>query len=406
MRFNEMKNNILDIDSIRDCTSCGICASSCGNNAIRIEYDADGFYRPIVNKSECIRCGNCKKRCYKYDTEFQLDNTIIACYAAWNKDVYQLEKSSSGGVSRLLMEECIARGYKVLGCTYDLTTNKAKSIVVSSINELDLFYGSKYFQSYTPDAFIEILKDNTEQMYAVFGTPCQIYAFTQTSRYKRFPKRYFLVDIFCHGCPSVKLWDSYRKYKEKQAGVMNFDSISFRSKTYGWHEYSIDFKTPRSKLSSNKVNDPFFELFFGGDIMNMACYDCKARSTMAYTDIRIGDYWGPKYEMNTKGVSAVIVKSELGKDIFMSVSEEMIVEHAEFDNIIASQSYGKTVRHSVQRRDYLLHELSKDANISEIASKYKSMLPIWIRIKLMLKSMVKRMPTIISFTLRKILHSI
>lgn len=406
MIFREMKNNVLDNNSLRSCTSCGICASVCSTNAIILEHDSEGFYRPVINDAKCVECGLCKKSCYKYDSELELADTAIACYAAWNNDTNQLARSSSGGMSRLLMEECIARGYKVLGCTYDLVSNKAKSIVVGTIDELDKFYGSKYFQSYTPEAFVEILKDSTDQKYAIFGTPCQIYAFFQTNRYKRFPERYFLVDIFCHGCPSFKLWDVYRKYKVVQTGVNRFDSIAFRSKTYGWHEYSIDFKTRTGRVSSEKINDPFFDLFFGGDVMNMACYDCQARSTMAYADIRIGDYWGPKYEMNTKGVSAVIVKSAHGKEIFSSISEKMTIEPAEFDNIIAAQSYGKVVKFSEQRRKYLLSALDEGADVSKVAVKYRSMLPLKRRVKLLLKSLVKRLPGGISFRVRKILHSI
>lgn len=400
-----MKNNILDNDALRRCTSCGICASVCGTGAIRIEHDPDGFYRPIIDEDKCVDCGLCKKSCYKFDREFNLDDTALECYAAWNNDANQLAKSSSGGISRLLMEECIVRGYKVFGCTYDLDSNKAKSVVASSIDELDQFYGSKYFQSYTPDAFGEILKDSTDQKYAVFGTPCQIYAFFQTNKYKRYPEKYVLVDIFCHGCPSIKLWDAYRNYKEKQVNVKGFDAIAFRSKTYGWHEYSIDFKTSASRVSSSKVNDPFFDLFFGGDVMNMACYDCQARSTMAYADIRIGDYWGPKYELNTKGVSAVIVRSELGKEIFSSISAKMTIEPAEFANIIAAQSYGKVVKFSEQRRQYLLRALDEGSDVGKVASKYRSMLPMKRRVKLLLKSLVKRLPGGISFRVRKILHS-
>ena len=127
---------------------------------------------------------------------------------------------------------------------------------------------------------------------------------------------------------------------------------------------------------------------------------------MAYADIRIGDYWGPKYEMNTKGVSAVIVKSELGKEIFSTISGKMTIEPAEFDNIIAAQSYGKVVKFSEQRRKYLLSALVEGADVSKVAAKYRSMLPLKRRVKLLLKSMVKRLPGGLSFRIRKILHSI
>lgn len=401
-----MKANIVDNQFIRNCTSCGICASVCGVNAIRIDYDADGFLRPVVDEKKCVECGMCKRSCYKYDKSFVKSDDVMGCYAAWNKDANQLARSSSGGISRLLMEECIAQGYKVFGCVYDSEQNRAESITVSSVVELDQFYGSKYFQSYTVDGFSEIFRDRSNQKYAIFGTPCHIYAFSQTNKYKRNPERFLLVDIFCHGCPTVKLWNAYRHHQEQKLNVLKFEKIAFRSKTYGWHEYSIDFFTSTAKITSSKINDPFFSLFFGGDLMNHACYDCLARSTMAYTDIRIGDYWGPKYEMNTKGVSAVIVRSKLGNEIMSSIREKMVVEFAEFSNIISAQSYGKTIGYEKQRRRFLLSALNDNTDIHQIARDYHSMLPFKRRLKNNLKSLVKRLPRGIYFSVRKFLHSL
>lgn len=400
-----MKNNVCDNNSIRYCSGCGICAPVCSTKAISIEHDIDGFYKPVIDESKCVECGMCKKSCYRYDENFTMSDDVLTCYAAYNLDVDQLASSSSGGISRLLMEESIARGYKVIGCAYDLKSNKAKSVVVSTIEELDLFYGSKYFQSYTVDGFEEILKDRNEQKYAIFGTPCQIYVFSQTGKYKRTPEKYLLVDIFCHGCPTVKLWEAYRKHTEKLTKSSSFDKIAFRSKTYGWHEYSIDFFTKSKKHSSKKIFDSFFDLLFGGDVMNMACYDCKARSTMAYADIRIGDYWGTKYELNTKGVSAIIVKSTLGNDFIEVIKDKMTVEPADFQNIISAQSYGKTVKYSETRRSFLLKELEGEPPMDKLNKKYRKLFPAKRRIKVTLKAMVRMLPPVLFFPIRKMLHS-
>lgn len=400
-----MKSNVCDNKSIRSCTSCGICTSVCGVKAIRMDYDADGFYRPYIDERKCVECGLCKNSCYKYDENFKLSNTVNICYAAWNKNEQQLEKSSSGGISRLLMDECISRGYRVLGCAYDLDTNKAKSVVVSSKDDLDQFYGSKYIQSYTVEGFVQILKDNSDQKYAIFGTPCQIYAFSQTSKYKRTPDRYFLVDIFCHGCPSAKLWNGYINQQKKKFGVSKFDKIAFRSKTYGWHEYCIDFYIKSLKHSSKKQSDPFFDLFFGADIMNEACYDCKARSTMAYADVRIGDFWGPKYEMNNKGVSAIIVKSYVGNMFVDAIKKKMEAQTVDFDTIISAQTYGKNLKQDKQRREYVLRELDNESDLERIHSQYISMLPYKRRVKMKLKTIIKFLPPFLYFSIRKVLHS-
>lgn len=401
-----MKSNVCDNKGLRSCTGCGVCASVCGKNAITIQLDDEGFYKPVVDEDKCVECNLCKKSCYKYDENLIQSDAHEVCYAAVNKDDEQLRASSSGGISRVLMEECIYRGYKVMGCAYDTKENIAKSVVASSIDELDQFYGSKYFQSLTTEGFDEVLKDKTEQKYAIFGTPCQIYGFSQTSKYKRNPEKYLLVDIFCHGCPSMKLWKSYLSNTKNITGREIYDNVTFRSKTYAWHEYSMDFYYDTHKVTSKKSKDPFFDIFFGGDIMNEACYDCNSRSTMAYGDIRIGDYWGEKYDTNTEGVSAVVIKSRLGCLFFNSIKSKLKLEDAQFSNIIKSQSYCKTQVYNIKRRVFLLDSLLGKANLQQIYATYMGMFPLKARIKKQLKAIVKLCPKSIYFPIKKLMHSI
>ncbi len=59
---------------------------------------------------------------------------------------------------------------------YDDTKVEAYHYVAHSSKETDGFRGSKYIQSYSYPAFKELVKDCSRHKYAVFGTPCQIYA--------------------------------------------------------------------------------------------------------------------------------------------------------------------------------------------------------------------------------------
>lgn len=400
-----MKNNVCDNIALRNCTGCGICASVCGVKAINIQFDNEGFYKPVINENKCVECGICKKSCYRYDQNLIQSDDICACYAAINKDKNQLKSSSSGGVSRVLMEECIKQGYKIFGCSYDIKENIAKSIVAFTTEDLDQFYGSKYFQSFTVDGFNEILKNRTNQKYAIFGTPCQIYAFSQTSQYNRHKENYLLVDIFCHGCPSINLWKSYLKYVNKCTGIDSYDRIVFRSKTHAWHEYCFDFFSKSKQYSSKKSGDPFFEIFFDMDVMNMACYKCILRSTMAYTDIRLGDFWGKKYDTNTTGVSAVIIKSPKGAAFFDAVKNKLDIEKTTFEQIVKAQSYGKTHKYNEERRRFLMMHLLDGTDLKIVKNQYLKMFPIKVRVKKLLKYIIKCCPNSIYFPLKKFIHS-
>lgn len=401
-----MKSNVCDNKGLRPCTGCGVCASVCGTKAITIRLDKDGYYIPIVDEDKCVECNVCKKSCYKYDENLLQSDEHEQCFAAVNKDVAQLKASSSGAISRVLMEECIRRGYKVMGCAYDTHENIAKSVVASSLDELDQFYGSKYFQSLTTEGFNDILNDRTDQKYAIFGTPCQIYGFSQTNKYKRNPDRYLLVDIFCHGCPSMKLWKAYLTYTNKRTGITEYDKVVFRSKTHAWHEYCFDFISKSKQYSSNKSKDPFYDIFFGMDVMNEACYDCNSRSTMAYGDIRLGDYWGEKFDTNTKGVSAVVLKTQKGVDFFNAIKDSLNTEVATLDHILLGQSYGKPHMYNAKRREFLLQNMQEHSDLGKVYAKYISMFPLSCRISRQVKAVIKHLPRSIYFPIKKLMHSI
>lgn len=373
-----MKNNVCDDKGLRPCTGCGICASVCGKNAITIHLDKYGYYKPVINENKCVECSLCKKSCYKYDENLIQSDKHKECYAAVNKNAKQLMASSSGGISRVLMEECIAKGYKIMGCAYDTNKNIAVSIVASTIDDLDKFYGSKYFQSLTTEGFDTVLKDKTDQKYAIFGTPCQIYGFSQTNKYKCHPDKYLLVDIFCHGCPSMMLWKSYLAYTMDITGCETYDKVTFRSKTHAWHEFCFDFFFNSKQYSSKKSKDPFYDIFFGMDMMNDACYNCNSRSTMAYGDIRLGDYWGEKYDTDTKGVSAVVLKSSKGVDFFNAIKGKLNIEKATLDNILIGQSYGKPHTYNENRRAFLLQNISEHSDLQQVYKAYMRMFPLTI----------------------------
>ena len=401
-----MKNNVCDDKGLRPCTGCGVCASVCGKNAITIQLNNEGYYKPVVDEDKCVECNLCKKSCYKYDENLIQSDKHEECYAAVNKDVKQLRASSSGGISRVLMEECIAKGYKIMGCAYDTNKNIAVSIVASAIDELDQFYGSKYFQSLTTEGFDTVLKDKTDQKYAIFGTPCQIYGFSQTNKYKCHPDKYLLVDIFCHGCPSMMLWKSYLAYTMDITGCETYDKVTFRSKTHAWHEFCFDFFFNSKQYSSKKSKDPFYDIFFGMDMMNDACYNCNSRSTMAYGDIRLGDYWGEKYDTDTKGVSAVVLKSSKGVDFFNAIKGKLNIEKATLDNILIGQSYGKPHTYNENRRAFLLQNISEHSDLQQVYKAYMRMFPLKTRIKKQFKAIVKLCPKSVYFPIKKLMHSI
>ncbi len=400
-----MKNNVCTAAALHACTGCGACSAICPVGAIKIVEAEDGFYRPEIDVPKCTACGLCTKVCYRCDAQFApQEQEQHTCYSAVNKSEAELKSASSGAVSVELMRECLRQGYYVVGVAYDVVLGRAVTRIAKCEEELEQFKGSKYFQSYTADAYREIVADKSEQKYAIFGTPCQIYAFSKLGEVTRRRDRYLLVDIFCHGCPSLKLWDKYLAYVQKKHEVDRFDEIKFRSKAHGWHEFAFDFIKDQKEVHNKKCNDPFYEIFFGMTAMNEACYDCVARSSVEKTDIRMGDFWGWQFDTDRKGVSAVVINTPRGEQLFDAVRDRFEVRPFAFDEVIAAQSYGKPHVLHEKRRKQTLDLLKSDLDMKEIQRQYRKNTSWKVQLKRVAKNTVKRLPQGLYLRVKAALH--
>lgn len=387
--------NITSTNSLHSCTGCGMCSAVCPTNAITINLSTDGFYIPSVDFRKCVECGKCIKTCYKYDLNYKCESKgedNLVCLSAKNHNKKELCSSSSGAVSIELMRCCIEEGYKVVGVAYDNVQERAVTKIAGTKEELEQFKGSKYFQSYTEDAFRTVAQDTSKQKYAIFGTPCQIYAFSKYAELTNNLDRFLLVDIFCHGCPSFTLWTKYLEEKKKEYKVSGFSDVKFRSKTHGWHEFCFDFVNAEKMNTSSKYDDPFYEMFFSNDILNNACYDCVARGSVEKADIRLGDFWGARYDLDTEGVSAVVLCSEKGIEFFDKIKSQFECQTVAFDEIIEEQSYGTEYGISQERRNKALQVLNSDIAFSDIVREHKKLISTSQKAKNYLKKILKHLP--------------
>lgn len=358
--------NILDNSAKRECTSCQLCATMCAHDAITIELNGDGFYRPVVDADKCTDCGLCTKVCYKFDedvkitTPEQLSKTQL--YSAWSNDDELVRNTTSGGIGDLLAHELLKQGYKVVGCVYNGKKVRAEHRIATTEEELIPFRGSKYIQSYNFDAFKEVVKNCRQEKYAVFGTPCQIYALSKIVEMKKVRDNFFFVDLYCHGCPSLFAWEKYQNKVKEDYHTDSFDKVEFRSKIDGWGVYcSTFYKDERLLHKSTRNLQGFFELFFSDQILNDGCNDCKLRHTLDYADIRLGDFWGKKYASNTRGVSAVTLCADKAITLFERVKPS--IQYHDEDMIVFAPQQGWGTSHQPKEnvRKAILNSLSNSS---------------------------------------------
>lgn len=365
--------NILDSNNIHECTSCQVCALLCTKNAISFSINAEGFYRPTIDESTCIDCGVCKRVCYKF-TEIEpfVFDTNFCHYAVASTDENILKSTTSGGVSDVLCEQLIKKGYTCVGVAYDYQNDIAIGKIATNREDTYSFRGSKYIQSYSYPAFKQLFSDHKSEKIAFFGTPCQMYALDKYLRRKKIRDNCLLVDFYCHGCPSMLLWKKYIEEKKKEKQIQQFEHINFRDKSYGWGRFHIK-AMDKSKVTylSPKTNDEFYSLFFSDLLLNDACYTCELRDTLNHVDLRIGDFWGKHYLNNTSGMSLVSINpmSSKGKEIFETIKTNVVSNKHKNQDCIPYQSIYKTSTINWNLRNKLIQSLSdKNAPLSDCLS--------------------------------------
>lgn len=403
--------NITNYSSIRSCTSCGVCATVCNRRAITIKLDKEGFYRPVVDESLCNDCGLCTSVCYKYDKEVLmtapegLDGKPL--FSAWSNNDELVKQTTSGGIGDLLVRQLQKEGYKVVGVVYNENETRAEHKIARSEDDLCGFRGSKYIQSYTFDAFKEIVENCRNEKYAVFGTPCQIYALNRLATKRKVRNNFFFVDLYCHGCPSLHTWTKYQSAIKKSVGVNRFDSVTFRSKIRGWGGFYVVVVVDGNPVFvSKKANDQFYELFFSNQVLNDACTDCSLRGTLEYTDIRLGDFWGHKFLDNQRGVSAISLATDKGKEVFERL-HQVTCARCSYDEFLPYQSWNLTYRVDAENRKAVLASLANpDEKINNAIAVLRQHQGFATKVKRYIKTVLAMFPLGLTNSVKKIVYKI
>lgn len=401
--------NILNKTNLRPCTSCQMCAAVCPKEAISISLDNDGFYRPFINENLCIDCSLCIKVCNKFDNNIIItrDNDLnrTKLIAASAKDDNIVNKTTSGGISDLLAKQLIKEGYNVIGVAYDSQKNYAIHKTAKSELDTDKFRGSKYIQSYSVDSFKELVKKCRNHKYAVFGLPCHIYAISKYLERIGQRDNCILIDLYCHGCPSMYTWTKTSDSIRSKLKCNNFINVNWRSKKRGWGSFILEVQgNNEKKYVSSPMHNEFFDLFFSNQVLNESCIDCKLRGTLAYTDIRLGDFWGNEFSKTFRGMSAVSLVTDNGNKIFNSIIDKLNVVEKSYNIFLPFQSWSHTYKIDKKlRKELLLNLKDNNTTITQCVNILRKKENIKTKMTLLIKEILSYFPINIEYKLRKIL---
>lgn len=314
--------------------------------------DSMGHLYPHINQSCCIDCGLCKKSCPALHVQ-DLKRPASA-FAAWAKERQDYKSSTSGGAASVLSQYVISHGGVVYGCSM-LADIDVRHIRIDKAKDICKLKGSKYVQSDMTGVYALLKEDVKKGLLTLFiGTPCQVAAIK--SLYKEQPHNLILVDLICHGVPSVHL---LRKHIQKVAKYPHYDNVIFRD---GNGIYVVVVVVDgrivyRQPLNQPRYKDWYINTFFDGYTYRESCYQCRFARSERGGDITIGDFWGlgkmyPADDIppHPNGCSLILPVTERGM--------KMLEEIASMTNI-----YERPVEEAVAGNKQLRHPSVKNNRI-------------------------------------------
>jgi len=206
----------------------------------------------------------------------------------------------------------------MLGCVYDAEGRYAlhKAASPDDPDTRRAFQGSKYIQSDMTEVF-KAISDGLESGLFV-GTPCQVSAVSRLLGSRR--KNWGLCELICHGVSSDHLWKKYLDHLDCEHHTGKAPEVCFRDKNYEWKpSHHITVNGNGSHYDSISYEDPFYQAFLSHLAMRDSCFDCIYRRHTA-ADLRIGDYWGPRYSSDKTGVSMIAVCTDRGMEILREMA--------------------------------------------------------------------------------------
>lgn len=315
-----------------------MCKNICPKNCIKMSKNELGFQYPEIDKKNCIECKLCEKVC-PYLNKPSTNKFKREVYAAWSLNEENRYNSTSGGIFGELAMKVILDGGFVVGAKYN-EEHLVEHTIISMINEIDIIRQSKYVQSDTNNIYSVVLDKLKNDKKVLFcGTPCQCDAMLNIA--SKYMDNLIICDFICRGVNSPMVYKNYLDWLEEKYNS-KIKKVWFKNKQNGWNNFGtrVEFIS-KEVYFADRETDPYMLGYIKSKYVNYmreSCYNCSFKGLEKTSDITLADFWGIKLNQSNddtkNGVSAVIINSQKGKNLYDSILNNIYSEEHSIEEIV------------------------------------------------------------------------
>lgn len=342
---------ILKVVRAGNCSGCGACVQL--DAGLTMALDDEGYSRPVRRTGTATAAGvpHFRRACPGVLVEAQrpegserhpILGPVVQAWEAWATDPAIRFEGSSGGTLTAISAWLVESGtvQRVLGAGADVgNPRRTVPVRITSREEALAASGSRYAPVSTA-AVADALKAGS----AVVGKPCESSALRALCNADAREQPPILLSFFCAGTPSQHATETL----VRELGVPPEEKVKdlwYRGR--GWPGRFTVTRDDGNSVSSS------YDDSWGRHLGPTAQWRCKIcpDGIGESADITAGDYWRatsdgyPAFE-DGPGVSALIARTERGRDLILQAAEAGVLTLAplDLDSLVAVQPLQRSRR--------------------------------------------------------------